>query len=128
MQTRENEDIGEAIRLCQESLEALPSLHPNRHYSYFGLREAYMSRYRIQLNPTDLSLAVENFKLASRHPTQRFPERIFEAIDWVHESELYQHESALEAYRMCLDLFDNHIMTRSSTISQREAATRFRGA
>ncbi|KAG2035611.1 CHAT domain-containing protein [Suillus americanus] len=127
-QNQANEDVEEAISLCEESLVALPSLHPDRHYSYFTLREAYMSRYEIQHNPDDLSLAVENIRLASRHPTQGYPERIKAAIDWASQAEAYQHESALEAYQMCLELFDGHVMTRSSIISRRDAATAFRGA
>ncbi|KAG1861243.1 CHAT domain-containing protein [Suillus subluteus] len=126
--TQKNEDIEEAIRLCQESLEALPSLHPDRHFSYMWLQEAYLSRYRVQRKSTDLPLAVENFRLASQHPTEGFPERIKEAIDWARQAEVYQHESALEAYQICLELFDNHVMTRSSIISRREAATTFHGA
>ncbi|KAG2123455.1 CHAT domain-containing protein [Suillus clintonianus] len=126
--TRKDEDIKEAIDLCEESLLALPSLHPRRFFSYMWLQVAYMSRYRVHNNPVDLSLAVENFRLASGHPTQGFPSRIKEAIDWACQAEVYQHESALEAYQMCLELFDNHVMTRSSIISRREAATAFRGA
>ncbi|KAG1722666.1 CHAT domain-containing protein [Suillus lakei] len=127
-QTQKNEDVEEAIRLCHESLEALPSLHPSRYYSYMWLQEAYLSRYRVQRKSADLSLAVENFRLASRHPTQGFPGRIMEAIEWARQAEVHQHESALEAYQVCLELFDNHVMTRSSIISRREAATAFRGA
>ncbi|KAG1759625.1 CHAT domain-containing protein [Suillus occidentalis] len=127
-QTRKNEDVEETIDLCQQSLEALPSLHPDRYFSYMRLQEAYLSRYRVQLNPADLSLAVENFKLSSRHPTQGFPDRITQAIDWARQAEVYQHESDLEAYQVCLELFDNHVMTRSSIISRREAATAFRRA
>ncbi|KAG1873868.1 CHAT domain-containing protein [Suillus subluteus] len=128
MQTQENEDVEEAITLCQESLAALSSLHPNRHFSYKELTKAYLSRYQILHDPADLSLAIENFRLASRHPTQGFPGRIKEAIGWACEAEIYQHESALEAYQMCFELFDGHVMTRSSVISRREAATAFRGA
>ncbi|KIK33777.1 hypothetical protein CY34DRAFT_686343, partial [Suillus luteus UH-Slu-Lm8-n1] len=126
--TRKNEDVEEAIDLCQQSLEALPSLHPDRYFSYMWLKGAYLSRYRVQLNPADLSLAVENFRLASRHPTQGFPNRIQTALRWVAAAESYQHDSALEAYQVCLELFDNHVMTRSSIISRREAATAFRRA
>ncbi|KAG1853201.1 CHAT domain-containing protein [Suillus subalutaceus] len=79
-------------------------------------------------NSADLSLAVENFRLASRHPTQGFPGRIKEAIDWTRNAEVYQHDSTLEAYQTCLELFDNHVMTRSTIISRREAATAFRNA
>ncbi|KAG2028893.1 CHAT domain-containing protein, partial [Suillus americanus] len=128
MQTRENEDIEEAINLCRESLAALSSLHPNRWFSYTWLQEAYLSRYRILHDPADLSLAVENFRLASRHPTQGFPDRIEEAIEWARQAEVYHHESALEAYQTCFELFDSHVMTRSSITSRREAATAFRGA
>ncbi|KAG1775509.1 CHAT domain-containing protein [Suillus placidus] len=126
--TQENQDIEEAIRLCQESLDVLPSLHPDRYTSHSWLNMAYLSRYQVQHNPADLSLAVDNFRLASGHPTQGFPQRIIEAIHWARQAEVYQHESALEAYQMCLELFDNHVMTRSSIISRREAATAFRGA
>ncbi|KAG1841219.1 CHAT domain-containing protein [Suillus subalutaceus] len=127
-QTQKNEDIEEAITLCQESLAALSSLHPSRYFSYMWLQEAYLSRYRILHNPADLSLAMENFRLTSRHPTQGFPERIKEAINWARQAEVYQHESDLEAYQMCFELFDSHVMTRSSIISRRKAATAFRGA
>ncbi|KAG2343517.1 hypothetical protein BDR05DRAFT_1000118 [Suillus weaverae] len=78
-QTEENEDIEEAIRLCQESLEA--SLHCTR--------EAYFSRYRVQCKSADLLLAVENFRLASRHPTHGFPDRIAEAIIWARKAEVH---------------------------------------
>jgi CHAT domain-containing protein len=124
-QTQQNEDVEEAIALCQKSLAAL---HPARYYSYMRLQEAYLARYQILHNPADLSLAIENFRLASTHPTEGFPERIKEAIYWAHQAEVYQHESALEAYQMCFELFDSHVMTRSSIISRREAATAFRGA
>ncbi|KAG1780599.1 CHAT domain-containing protein [Suillus placidus] len=127
-ETLKDEDVEEAIRLCQESLEDLPSLHPARCSSYKALQKAYLSRYRAQCKSADLSLATENIRLASRHPTQGFPERILAAIAWVGKSELYQHESALEAYQTCLDLFDNHVMMRSSIVSRREAATAFHGA
>ncbi|KAG2364140.1 CHAT domain-containing protein [Suillus spraguei] len=126
--TRENEDVEEAIQLCQESLALLPSLHPDRYSSYIWLKNAYLSRYRIQHNPTHLSFAVENFRLASGHPTQGFPARIQTALNWVAAAENHQHDSALEAYQVCLELFDSHVMTRSSITSRREAATSFRDA
>ncbi|KAG2040928.1 CHAT domain-containing protein [Suillus americanus] len=125
---RDNEDVEEAITLCQESLAALSSLHPDRYFSYMRLLGAYLSRYQILHNPADLSLATENFRLASRHPTQGFPQRIQVAISWACQAEIYQHESALEAYQTCFELFDGHVMTRSSIISRREAATAFDGA
>ncbi|KAG1897192.1 CHAT domain-containing protein [Suillus fuscotomentosus] len=127
-QAQKNEDVEEAIALCQESLAALSSLHPDRYFSYMWLQEAYLSRYRILHDPADLSLAVKNFRLASRHPTQGFPRRIKEAIDWARQAEVHQHESALEAYQVCFELFDSHVMTRSSIISRREAATAVGGA
>ncbi|KAG2033623.1 CHAT domain-containing protein [Suillus americanus] len=126
--TQNNEDIEEAINLCQESLAALSSLHPDSYFIYMRLQETYLSRYRILHDPADLLLAVENFRLASRHPTQGFPWRISEAIDWARQAEIYHHDSALEAYQICFELFDNHVMTRSSIISRREAASAFRGA
>ncbi|KAG1827887.1 CHAT domain-containing protein [Suillus variegatus] len=127
-QTQKNEDVEEAITLCQESLAALSSLHPGRCLSYRWLQEAYLSRYQSLHDPADLSLAIENFRLASRHPTQGFPRRIEVAISWALRAEVYQHESALEAYQMCFELFDGHVMTRSSVVSRREAAAAVRGA
>ncbi|KAG2114887.1 CHAT domain-containing protein [Suillus cothurnatus] len=127
-QTQENEDVDEAITLCQETLALLSSLHPDRHFSYMRLQQAYLCRYQILHDPADLSLAIENFRLASRHPTQGFPRRITEAIYWAEQAEIFQHESALEAYQICFELFDSHVMTRSSIISRREAATAFDGA
>ncbi|KAG2033439.1 CHAT domain-containing protein [Suillus americanus] len=127
-QTQKDEDVEEAIRLCHESLEIFPSLHPHRFFSYQHLQRAHLLRYVVQHLSADMSFAVENFRLASRHPTHGFPDRIWRAIVWVRSSELYQHESALEAYQTCLDLFDNHVMMRSTIISRREAAAAFDGA
>ncbi|KAG1841935.1 CHAT domain-containing protein [Suillus subalutaceus] len=127
-QTQKNEDVEEAIRLCQESLEALPSLHPKKYFGYMWLQEAYLSRYRVQGKSADLSLAVENFRLASRHPTQGFPGRILIAWNWVDAAERHSDPSTLEAYTTFFDLFDRHLASRSSAISRREAATAFRDA
>ncbi|KAG1725500.1 CHAT domain-containing protein [Suillus paluster] len=127
MDTRENEDIEEAIDLCQQSLTALPSLHPGRWFCYKWLMMAYLARYRVQDldNPADLLLAVENFRQASRHPTQGFPRRIEVALWWVDAAEDDKRESALEAYHTCFELLDSHLVTRSSTTSRREAAAAF---
>ncbi|KAG1746243.1 CHAT domain-containing protein [Suillus occidentalis] len=127
-QTLENEDVEEAISLCQEALASLHLLHPRRSNIHAWLQRAYLSRYDIQGNPADLSSAMEHLRQSSIHPTEGFPQRILVAIDWARHAENYQHASALEAYRMCFELFDNHVMTRSSITSRREAATAFRGA
>ncbi|KAG2335496.1 TPR-like protein, partial [Suillus weaverae] len=126
--TQKNEDIEEAINLCQESLAALPSLHPDRHFSYVWLKNAYLSRYRILHDPTDLSLAVDNFRLASCHPTQGLPLRITQAYNWTIAVEQHGHGSALEAYSTFLELLDAHLATRSSATSRREAAAAFHPA
>ncbi|KAG2112683.1 CHAT domain-containing protein [Suillus discolor] len=126
-QTQKNEDVEEAIILCQQSLAALSSLHPDRYFSYIWLQEAYLSRYRILHDPADLSLAIENFRLASGHPTQGFPSRIIIAYNWTVAAEQHGDESALEAYNTCFDLLDRHLATRSSTILRREAAAVFNG-
>ncbi|KAG2352096.1 CHAT domain-containing protein [Suillus spraguei] len=124
--TQENEDVEEAITLCQESLAALSSLHPSRHFSYIWLNVAYLSRYRTLHEPADLSLSIDNFRLASRHPTQGFPSRIIQAYNWTDAAEEYDHESALEAYSIFFELLDAHLATRSSPTSRREAAAAFR--
>ncbi|KAG2339532.1 hypothetical protein BDR05DRAFT_951159 [Suillus weaverae] len=110
-QAWENGDVEEAIQLCQEALASLPSLHPGRYRGHVRLQEAYLSRYRIQHNPVDLSLAVENFRLASRHPTYGFPERIIEAYNWTVAAEWHGHGSALEAYSTFFELLDAHLAT-----------------
>ncbi|KAG2031798.1 hypothetical protein BDR03DRAFT_875201, partial [Suillus americanus] len=125
MQTRENEDIEEAINLCRESLAALSSLHPDRYFSYTRLQEAYLSRYQILHDPVDLSLAVENFRLASGHPTQGFSRRIIQAYNWTVAAKQHGHESTLEAYLAFFELLDAHLATRSSATSRREAAAAF---
>ncbi|KAG2339350.1 hypothetical protein BDR05DRAFT_968083 [Suillus weaverae] len=123
--TRKNEDVEEAITLCQESLASLTSLHPDRYFSYGLLKNAYLSRYRILHDPADLALAVENLRLASRHPTQGFPARLVNVYDWTVTAEDYSHASALEAYATFFELLDGHLATRSSTILRREAAAAF---
>ncbi|KAG1788986.1 CHAT domain-containing protein [Suillus plorans] len=124
-ETRQNEDVEEAIALCQESLAALSSLHPNRYFSYRWLQEAYLSRYQILLDSADLSLAVENFRFASRHSTQGFPERIICTSNWTVVAEQHAHGSALEAYSTFFELLDAHLATRFSATSRREAAAAF---
>jgi CHAT domain-containing protein len=123
--TRKNEDVEEAIDLCQKSLQILPSLHPDRHFSYMRLKDAHLSRYRVQHHPSNLSLAIENFRLASRHPTQGFPERIIQAYNWTIAVEQHGHGSVLEAYSTFFELLDAHLATRLSATSRREAAAAF---
>jgi CHAT domain-containing protein/tetratricopeptide (TPR) repeat protein len=123
--TQENRDIEEAITLCQESLAALSSLHPHRHFSYMCLKDAYLSRYCILHDPADLSLTIENFRLASRHPTEGFPKRIIQAYNWTVAAEQHGHVSALEAYSTFFELLDAHLTTRLSATSRREAAASF---
>ncbi|KAG1843741.1 hypothetical protein C8R48DRAFT_464080 [Suillus tomentosus] len=41
-QTQDNEEVKEAITLCQESLAALSLLHPDRYFSYMRLQVAYL--------------------------------------------------------------------------------------
>jgi CHAT domain-containing protein/tetratricopeptide (TPR) repeat protein len=123
--TQDNEDIEEAITLCQESLAALSSLHPHRHFSYMCLNHAYLSRYCILHDPADLSLTIENFRLASRHPTGGFPERIIQAYNWTVAAEQLGHASTLEAYSTFFELLDAHLATRLSATSRREAAASF---
>ncbi|KAG2116823.1 CHAT domain-containing protein [Suillus clintonianus] len=125
LRTGKNENVEEAIRLCQESLEALPSLHPDRFFSYLHLKDAYGSRYEMERDPADLSLVVENFRLASRHPTQGFPQRILQACHWTVVAEQLGDGSALEAYPTFFELMDAHLATRSSTTSRHEAAAAF---
>ncbi|KAG2344808.1 hypothetical protein BDR05DRAFT_1058690, partial [Suillus weaverae] len=93
LSTRENVDVEGAITICQESLAALSSLHPHRYFNHMRLQQAYMSRHRILHDLADLSVAIQNFRLASRHPIQGFPECIQEAIDRVHQAEFYHHEA-----------------------------------
>ncbi|KAG2094850.1 CHAT domain-containing protein [Suillus discolor] len=124
-QAHKNEDVEEAISLCQESLAALSSLHPDRFCSYMNLQEAYLSRYRILHDPADLSLAVENFRFASRHSTEGFPQRIIGAFNWIVAAEQHDHGSVLEAYLTFFELLDAHLATRSSPTSRREAAAAF---
>ncbi|KAG1719862.1 hypothetical protein EDD22DRAFT_1028062 [Suillus occidentalis] len=80
MQTQENGNVEKAITLRQQSLTTLSSLRPD-HFSYMQLWVAYSS---------------QNFRLASRHPTQGFLQRMKEAIEWARQAEVHQHESALE--------------------------------
>ncbi|KAG1826876.1 uncharacterized protein BJ212DRAFT_1294304 [Suillus subaureus] len=124
-----NEDIKEAIQLCQESsLAALPSLHPDRCISYMRLQEAYLSRYRVQRKSADLLLPVENFRLASRHPTHGIPLRIDRAIDWTFAAERHSHASALKAYKTFFELLDRYLATQSSIVARHEATAAFRRA
>jgi hypothetical protein len=96
-----------------------------RYFSYTRLQIAYLSRNWILHDPADLSLAIENFRLASRHPTQGFPFRIITAQNWVVAAEWHSHTSTLEASNACFDLIEGHLAMRSSIISWREAATAF---
>ncbi|KAG1877225.1 CHAT domain-containing protein [Suillus subluteus] len=125
MRTRENEDVEEAIQLCQESLAAVSLLHLSRHFGYMRLKDAYLSRYQILHDPVDLSLAVENFRLASQHPTQGYPQRIIQAYNWTVVAKHHDHGSTLEAYLAFFELLDAHLTTRSSATSRREAAAAF---
>jgi hypothetical protein len=70
------------------------------------LKEAYLTCYRVQLNPADLSLTVENFRLASRHPTQGLLQCTKEAINM---NLLIKHiKRALSFRQLCDDAIIDH--------------------
>ncbi|KAG1828194.1 hypothetical protein EV424DRAFT_1345103 [Suillus variegatus] len=117
MQTRVNEDAEEAVNLCRESLRALPSQHPDMYLSYVRLQEIYLSRYQVQHNLTELSLAADNFRLASTPLTQAFPYRIITAWNWVTAAERQSYICARG-----LQQFRPYLAARSSTISRCEVA------
>ncbi|KAG2109192.1 CHAT domain-containing protein [Suillus cothurnatus] len=123
-----SEDLDEAIDLYRDSLQLMPHGHPFRHQTLYNLSSALSSRFTRTQKSEDIEEAIRLCQESLAHPTQGYLERILEAIEWVRESELCQHVSALEAYQTCLDLFNNHVMMRSSIISRREAATAFYGA
>lgn len=116
-QTRVNEDAEEAVNLCRESLKALPSQHPDMYLSYVRLQEIYLSRYQVQHNLTELSLAADNFRLASTPLTQAFPYRIITAWNWVTAAERQSYICARG-----LQQFRPYLAARSSTISRCEVA------
>ncbi|KAG1773752.1 hypothetical protein EV702DRAFT_1243180 [Suillus placidus] len=147
-----SEDLNEAIDLFCESLRS--NDHPRRYTHLSNLSSALCAcfvqtlqnedveevfqlhsavdglfyRYVVLSDPADLSLAIENFRLASRHATQGFPARIMTAWSWVSTAEENSHTSALEAYSTFFELLDAHLATRSSATSQCEAAAAFSGA
>jgi len=84
-----------------------------------------LSRYRILHDSVSLSLAVENFRLASSHPTQRFQKRIIQVYNWTVAAEQHGHGSTLEAYSTFFELLGARLTTWSSTNSRREAAAAF---
>ncbi|KAG1814089.1 hypothetical protein EV424DRAFT_1564531 [Suillus variegatus] len=108
----------ERLQVSEDYNEAIPRYHECIRYFGCGwLQQAYASRYLMQHNHANLSLPVENFRLASGHPTKGFPSRIEMALRWVDEAAGHQYDSALDAYQLCLGLFNNHTVTRSSIIS-----------
>ncbi|KAG1729213.1 CHAT domain-containing protein [Suillus paluster] len=139
-----SEDINEAISLYRTSLRSKQPGDPEHHRFLNNLSSAlcsrFSSRWRLchHSTPTDTTptssyerpiwLVTAELQASITASTQGFPERIWEAIEWARQAEVHQHESALEAYHTCLDLFDKHVMTRSSIIERRNAATAVRAA
>ncbi|KAG2741797.1 hypothetical protein P692DRAFT_201935202 [Suillus brevipes Sb2] len=93
---------------------------------HFDNDGGHISRSEVQLNPPDLSFAVEYFRLASRHPTQGLPDRMNLTYNWTTAIEQHGHRSALEAFSTFFELLGAHLATRSSSTSQREAAAAIR--
>ncbi|KAG1861176.1 hypothetical protein DFJ58DRAFT_744323 [Suillus subalutaceus] len=123
------EDLEESIKLGREArFSCAPEGHPDRPANLNTLATSIGSRFNHQGKSDDLDEAISLFEESTQWrtsdwhqvtPTQGYPERIKAAIEWASQAEVYQHESALEAYQMCLELFDDHVMTRSSIISRR---------
>ncbi|KAG1730554.1 CHAT domain-containing protein [Suillus paluster] len=118
------DDINRAISLYREALTLLST---------------WASNYMHELDTSeDLDEAINLFRESLRlrqldHPERHTPHSRLSkshhtALRWVDAAEDHEHESVVEAYHTCLDLFDNHVMTRSSIISRRDAATAFYGA
>ncbi|KAG2108043.1 uncharacterized protein F5147DRAFT_761162 [Suillus discolor] len=106
-------DLDEAISLDIDDItRAISLLREARHCTHLGdttlnnLALALNTRYdkfmsaRILTRPLiGIANPFENFRLASGHPTQGFPNRIQTALKWVAEAEHHQYDSALEAYQ-----------------------------
>ncbi|KAG1824275.1 CHAT domain-containing protein [Suillus variegatus] len=124
------EDITRAISLYREALMLCPPGHPRRDTTLNNLALALQTRYTTRKSERILTrpLIVENFRLASRHSTQGFPQRIIDAFNWTITAEQHGHGSALEAYSTFFELLDAHLATRSSATSRREAASAFHRA
>ncbi|KAG2148798.1 hypothetical protein DEU56DRAFT_978075 [Suillus clintonianus] len=125
------EDLNEAIELYRESLllKRLDDLEWHRILINFS--SALCFRFTRTRQNEDVEEAIfdsaksQNYRLASRHPAQGFPQRILQAHDWIVKAEQHGDGSALEAYSTFFELLDAHLGTRSSTTSRREAAAIF---
>ncbi|KAG1835853.1 CHAT domain-containing protein [Suillus subalutaceus] len=122
--TRKNTDVEEAINLCQESLVALSSLHPDMFSVTRGCR------WPIYLIKKSVLVICHSLLRTSdwHHGTPLgFPDRIHLTHNWtIAILEQHDHRSALEAYSTFFELLDAHLSTRSSATSRRKAAANIR--
>ncbi|KAG2743378.1 hypothetical protein P692DRAFT_201794874 [Suillus brevipes Sb2] len=116
--------LNAAVEHFQVVLDQCPASHP---YHAAALTNLAWSRLRgyIRNHLQDIDTTISLFRDALALCPQRHPDHplslynLTEALNWRHSKKTYQ---------VCLELFDSHVMTRSSIIARREAATAFRHA
>ncbi|KAG1816877.1 CHAT domain-containing protein [Suillus subaureus] len=114
------EDLNEAIDLYRESLQLKRPDRPKHHVTLRNLGSALCSRFTQTGKNEDVEEAINLCQeslavLSSLHPAMC-------------SSYIQLQKAYLFPYQMCFELFDSHVMTRSSIISRREAAAAFGGA
>ncbi|KAG1780151.1 CHAT domain-containing protein [Suillus placidus] len=147
-------DLDEAIFLYEEALCMCPVGHEGHHVRLSTLGGALRARFTERKDVDDINRAISlrrealtlsppghphhdetlnNLAVALKNRYDKFnvSEDLNEAIDLQRESIRLMRLDNPERHRHLCNLswlFDDHVMTRSSIISRREAATAFRGA
>ncbi|KAG8942813.1 hypothetical protein FRC03_002867 [Tulasnella sp. 419] len=121
-ETKDMKPLDEAVDFLRQALEDSPSYHPQVADILSVTASAYLA-YPTPRESHSISKVDEAFALlqkAASHPTGGIRLRFRKSFKWATLASSHKHNSRLEAYRSCLELLDQYVLTRTSVISRHQ--------
>ncbi|KAG8931225.1 hypothetical protein FRC02_003040 [Tulasnella sp. 418] len=115
-------DLIDAINYVRDAMELQPNVHPSQAYSMACLASIYVTYSAIPGQEQRREEAWDLFDLATRQPTAAIHTRFSISLLWVAKSD---RVACLRAYRRCLELADQYVLSQPSIVSRRRLLSSF---
>ncbi|KAJ6550825.1 CHAT domain-containing protein [Mycena vulgaris] len=115
------DDLDESITLQRESVNLRLSPHPARSDSLYNLGITLSKKYKSSLDSRFLDEAIVSLREASLYTFAPISRRFNASKSWAEYADRFNHESALEAYRIAIELLPQMAMLGLDLTSRQEA-------
>ncbi|KIJ60744.1 hypothetical protein HYDPIDRAFT_98065 [Hydnomerulius pinastri MD-312] len=123
-QQGDGKDLDEAIQLGSRAAEQSLA-HPTHLHAHVTLAKIHLALWRSQHTTQDLDGAMDHYRVAAQFAPAGLLRRLETSLQWVKDAEEHQHNSALDAYALSLQLLDSHISATISISSRHQARKHF---